>query len=110
VLLAIAEITTFDEVLELACPETSSRVRELERPQEIADLLEVWSNGEDLVDDVLNADDAVLAQVLLNDGVVGEGNSLLIAVRRSDSVSNIGNILVDYSHLAISSLVDEFAD
>jgi hypothetical protein len=89
-LLAIAKITTFDEVLELTCPETSCWVRQLEGPQEVADLLEVWSHGEDLVDDVLNADDAVLAEVFLNDGVVSKGNPLLIAVRGSGSVSNIG--------------------
>lgn len=90
-LLAIAKITTFDEMLELACPETSSGVRELERPQEVANLLEVWSNSEDLVNDVLNANDAVFSQVLLNDGIVGESNSLLV-------------------DLAISSLVDQFTN
>jgi hypothetical protein len=30
------------------------------------------------VDEILHADDAVLAEVLLNDGVVGEGNALLV--------------------------------
>jgi hypothetical protein len=110
VLLAVAKITALDEVLELARPETSGRVRELEGPQEVADLLEIRANGEDLMDDVLYADDPVLAQVLLDDGVVGESNSLLVAARRSVSCSNIGNMLVNCLHLAVSSLVDEFTN
>jgi hypothetical protein len=63
----------------------------LERPQEVGSLLEVGADGEDLVDQILHADNAVLAKVLLNDGVVGEGNALLV-------------------DLSISTLVDELTD
>lgn len=42
--------------------------------------LEVRPNGVDLVDEILNADDAVLPQVRLNDRVVGEGNALLVGL------------------------------
>ena len=54
-------------------------------------MLEVGSDSEDLVDQVLHADNAVLAEVGLNDGVVGKGNALLV-------------------NLAISSLIDELTD
>lgn len=90
-LLTVAKVTTLDEVLELAGTETTSGVAELEGPQEVGGLLEVGANGEDLVDEILNADDAVLAEAGLNDGVVGQGNTLLL-------------------NLSVSSLVDELLD
>ena len=54
-------------------------------------MLEVGADGVDLVDQILHADDAVLAEVGLDDGVVGKSNALL----------------VDFS---ISTLVDELTD
>jgi len=41
-------------------------------------LLKVWSDGYDLVDQILDTDDAKFAQLLLNDLVIGQGNTLLI--------------------------------
>ena len=38
----------------------------------------MWADSPDLVDQVLDADDSVLAQNLLYDGVASQGNSLLI--------------------------------
>lgn len=76
---------------ELASAESTSWVAELEWPEEVGGLLEVGTNGEDLVDQILHADNAVLAEVLLNDGVVGKSNALLV-------------------DLSISALVDELAD
>lgn len=90
-LLAVAKVTTLDEVLELAGAEAASGVAELEGPQEVGGLLEVGADGEDLVDEVLHADDAVLAEVLLDDGVVGQGDALLV-------------------DLAVAALVDELLD
>jgi hypothetical protein len=78
-------------MLEFSGAETSSGVAELERPQEVGSLLEVGADGEDLVDQVLNADDTVLAEAALNDGVVGESNALLV-------------------DLSVSTLVDELTD
>ena len=77
VLLTVTVVTTLDEVLELAGVEATSGVGELEGPQEVVGLLEVGANGVDLVDQILHADNAVLAEVLLNDLVVSEGNTLL---------------------------------
>ena len=78
-------------MLELARPEPARRVTQLEGPEEIAGLLEVGSHGHDLVDQVFEADDAVLAQVLLDEAVVSQWNALF----------------VDF---AVAALVDEFAD
>jgi hypothetical protein len=108
-------------VQELAWTEASSRVGELERPQEVGSLLEVGPDSEDLdsvsiyslssaidetylVDQVFHADDAVLAKVLLDDGVVSQGNTLLVAVSGVSSCH--ANIERMGSHLAISTLVD----
>lgn len=76
---------------EFASAEATGRVGELEWPQEVGGLLEVGSDGVDLVDEILHADDAVLAEVGLDDGVVGESNALLV-------------------DLSVSALVDELAD
>lgn len=78
-------------MLELAGAEATSGVGQLEGPEEVGDLLEVGADRVDLVDEILNADDAVLAEVLLNNGVVGEGNALLV-------------------DLSVSALVDELLD
>lgn len=78
-------------MLEFPSPETTSRIRQLERPQEVARLLEVGSNGEDLVDQILHAHDAVLSKVLLDKLVIGKRDALLI-------------------NLAIAALVDELTD
>lgn len=54
-------------------------------------LFEVWPGSGDLVDKVLNAEDVILAKLLLDDRVVGEGDALLV-------------------DLAVSTLVDQFSD
>ena len=54
-------------------------------------LLEVGANSEDLVHEILNREDVVLAESLFNNLVVGEGNTLLV-------------------DLAVAALVDELAD
>jgi len=89
--LPVAEITTLNVVLELAGAEATGGVAELERPEEVGGLLEVGTDGEDLVDEILHADNAVLAEVLLDDGVVGERDALLV-------------------DLAVTALVDELTD
>ena len=91
VVLPVTQITTLDKMSELSCTETTSGVGQLEGPEEVAGLLEVGTNSEDLVDQILHADDTVLAQVILNDLVVTEGNTLLV-------------------DLAVSTLVDKLTD
>ena len=87
----VAQITALHKVLELSRPETSCRVAQLERPQEVAGLLEVGSDGEDLVDQVLHTDDSVLAQVVFDESIVSQRDALLL-------------------DLAVSTLVDQFAN
>jgi transcriptional antiterminator Rof (Rho-off) len=62
-LLAVAGITTLGEVDALVL-EAAQGVGELERPQEVVGLLEVGSAGVDLMNEVLHADDVVLAEGL----------------------------------------------
>jgi hypothetical protein len=76
---------------EFPSAETPGWVAELEWPQEVGSLLEVGANSEDLVDQILNADNAILAEAALNESIVGESNALLV-------------------NLSISTLVDELAD
>jgi hypothetical protein len=78
-------------VLELAGAETTSGVGELEGPEEVGGLLEVGANSVDLVDEILNTDNAVLAKVLLNNGVVGKSNTLLVDL----SVTTLVDKLLD---------------
>jgi len=93
VVLTVAQVATLDEMLELPGAETTSRVAQLERPEEIAGLLEVGADGEDLVNQILNADDAVLAERLLDDGVVGERDALLVDLAITALVDELPNAL-----------------
>jgi hypothetical protein len=97
-LLAVAKVTTLNEVLELAGTEATGRVAELEGPEEVGGLLEVGANGEDFMDEILHADDAVLAEVLLNDRIVGEGNALLVDL----SVSALVHKLLDALEVGVT--------
>jgi len=78
-------------VLEFSSSESTEWVGQLEWPQEVGSLLEVWSSGEDLVDQILDGDDSVFSEVFLNEGVVGERDSLSM-------------------DLSVTSLVDEFSN
>ena len=78
-------------MLELPRPESSGGVAQLEWPQKVACLLEVGPHSEDLMDQVLHTHDTVLSKVVLNNLVIGKGNSLLV-------------------YLAIATLVNELAD
>lgn len=64
---------------------------ELEGPEEVVGFLEVSTDGGDLVDEVLNRGETVLAELALNDGVVSERNARSI-------------------DLSVAALVDELAD
>lgn len=80
VLIPVAKITALDEVLEFPRPEASRRVGELEGPQEVTGLLEVRPDSIYFVDQVLHAQDTQFAEVLLDYGVVGQRDALLVAV------------------------------
>ena len=78
-------------MLELASTEATVGVVELEWPEEVGSLLEVGAHGEDLVDQILHTDNAVLAKVVLDQLVVGQGDALLV-------------------DLAVTTLVDKLTD
>jgi hypothetical protein len=109
-LLSVPGVTALDVADELLGAPAAQGVGQLERPEEGRGLLEVGSAGGDLVDEVLDAcglkalervgretmgggrtDDALLAELLLDDRVVGDRDSLTV-------------------ELGVSSLVDQFLD
>lgn len=91
-LLSVTSRTTLDEVLELSWNTPTTRwVGQLEWPQEVVSLLEVWTNGVDLVDQILNGDDTELTKSSLDDGVLRQWDSLLV-------------------DLTVTSLVDQLLD
>lgn len=84
-------IPSFYKVEELALVESTVGVGELEGGKERVGSFKVGTYSIDLMDEILHADDAVLAKGLLDNGVIGERDALLV-----DS--------------SVSTLVDEFTD
>ena len=89
-LLTVASITTLGEVSELL-NEATSGASELEGPEEARGLSEVRSRGENLVDDILNADEAIFAERSLDDAVVSDGNALLVDVGETALVDELAD-------------------
>lgn len=75
VLLAVTSITTLSEVGALLLVATLGG-RELEGPDELVGQLEVGTAGIDLVNEVLDAENVKLTELLGDDGVVGERDAL----------------------------------
>lgn len=90
-LLPVPQIAALNKVLEFPSSESPIWVAQFEGPQEIARLLEVWSHGVDLMNQILHTHDAILSQVILDNLIVGESNSLLV-------------------NLAVAAFVDKFTD
>ena len=90
-ILTVTIVSSLDEVIEFPLMESTSRVRQLERKQKVVDLLKVGANRVDLVDQILHAHNSILAQLLLDDLVVRDGDTLLI-------------------DLSVATLIDEFSD
>jgi len=88
-LFAVAEVSSLGEMIGLLAPSPAGVVQ-LEVPEEVVGHFEVGTDGEDFVDEILNANDTEFSQSLLDD-FVGE--------RASPSLK-----------LSESSLVNEFAD
>ena len=98
-------------MLELARPPAASGVRQLEGPEEVRRLavvsttctpitrhrstylLEVGANGEDLVNEILDGEDVVLAEGGLDDLVVGEGDALLVDLAVATLVDKLAHSL-----------------
>ena len=63
-------------------PPSAGGIAQLEGPQEVGGVLEVGANSEDLVDQILNADDAHLAQLPLDDLVGSDGSAVTIDLNK----------------------------
>merc|ERR1719240_696038 len=100
---ARASIHTIDELVDLFHPGApistlglsiamafvdipSTRRRQLEGPQKIGDGLEIWPCCIELMHHVLNSMDAVLAKLLIDDGVVHQGNAILVHLAKATFV------------------------
>merc|ERR1719217_1050260 len=91
-LFTVAPITTTNLAISVALAlEATPWCRELEWPQEVGDLLEVWANSVDLMHKVFHPMDTELAKIVGNDLVVVERNPALV-------------------HFAITTLVDQLAN
>jgi len=92
VLFAIARITTLRVMLGLLS-ETSKGGRQLEGPQEVRSLLEAGAASDDLVNQILNADDAMVTQIVRHHRVVSERNSLSKDLAKATLVDQIRHSL-----------------
>ena len=69
---------------------------ELEWPQEVVGFLELWSAGNDLVNEVLHAVDARCTESVGDDAIVGERNTLSVDLSESTFVDQLGNGLLGW--------------
>lgn len=71
--------------------EATDGVGELEGPEEVVGLLEVGTAGDDLVDEVLHAVDALSTELTSNDAVVGERDSASVDLTVTALVDELGD-------------------
>lgn len=64
---------------------------QLKRPQEVGGVLEVGSHGEDLVDEILHADDAEASQIGLDQVVGGDGRALAVDLHEAALVDQLAD-------------------
>lgn len=67
----------------------SDGARKLEGPEEVVCLLEVGPDSEDLVDKVGSAADAGAIEALFDDGVLGDGDALLVELSKTTLVNKL---------------------
>merc|ERR1719378_1138116 len=87
-----AKVTTLNEVVGLLAPSTGGSVH-LEGPQEVRGVLEVGSNSDDFMDEILDADDAELSELLLDDVVGSDGCPLAVQLDKSTLVNQLADRL-----------------
>jgi hypothetical protein len=91
VLFSVSRVTAFNKVRGLLSLEATGGVRELEWPEKSVCLLEVRTDSNDFVNQVFHTNDAVFTEVVFNDLVVCDGQTLFV-------------------DLCETTLVDEFLD
>merc|ERR1712113_183450 len=84
----VSGVSTFVEVQEL-CGETSIGARKLEWVQELVGGFEIVSDSEDLVHEILHANNIDLAKVVLNDLIVRQSDPLLVNFAESTLVKQV---------------------
>ena len=85
-------VTAFNKVRSLLSISTTS-VAQFKWPQEIIGFLEVFSHGEDLMDKILHTNDAILAEALLDEGIVSKGCPSLFDFAKSSFVDQFSHAL-----------------
>ena len=90
--LVVTVVTTLVEVQELLA-ESAVGGGQLERPEEVSALLEVGSDGVDLVDQILDGEDTELAEDLLDLLVLHQRNALLVQLGETTLVDQLADCL-----------------
>ena len=85
--LSVTVITTLNEVIRFDS-HTTGRTTQLEWPQEVGSLLEVFSYCENLVNQIFNADDSARSQNLLDHLVVGDRDPLVVHLESGERNMN----------------------
>jgi len=97
VVFTVTGFTVLNEVVSLLTLETTSWVRELEGPEEVVGLLEVWTNSVDFVNEIFNTDNTVFTEFLSNDSIVSDWDSLLVNLSETTLVDKFTNGLKVWS-------------
>jgi hypothetical protein len=87
----VARLSVLHKVDGLLALEPARRVAQLERPEEVGSLLEGRADGDDFVDQVLDALNAVFAERLLNDLVGGNRDTLAVDLGETTLVNEFAN-------------------
>lgn len=85
---SVSPNTTVVVRMSLGSKTLSGRVK-FEWPEEVVSLLEVGSEGDNLVDKVFNADETVLSEGGFNDTVVSKRNSLTVDLTVASLVNKL---------------------
>ena len=90
--LSVSMVTTLNKVRGNLAEATPGRT-ELHGPQAVVGFLKVLAHWVDLMDEILNADDTILAQLLLNDWIVSDGNTLFVDFAMATLVDQLSHTL-----------------
>merc|ERR1719427_1491482 len=90
--LSASEVTALHEVVDLLPPAAGGSVQ-LERPEKVGGVLEVGTNVEDLVNQILDTDDSELAELVLDDVIGCNGSAITVHLDKSTLVDQIADRL-----------------
>merc|ERR1719351_256041 len=85
---SVAKVTTLNRVGGLLPPSSSWSVQ-LEWPQKVGGVFEIWTNSHDLVDQILNTDDSHLAELALNNVIGGDWGTVSVNLDKSTLVDQV---------------------